>query len=60
MSRLLKELQITYKKVERAYKERDDILRAYWVARLSEYKANQLVFVDESAANERTTDRKWG
>ena len=29
VSRLLKQLQITHKKVERAYKERDDILRAH-------------------------------
>jgi len=30
------------------------------VARISRYDANQLVFLDESAANERTADRKYG
>ena len=60
VSRLLKQLQITHKKVERAHEERDNLLRAHWVARFSEYRANQLVFMDESAANERTKDRKWG
>ena len=29
VSRLLKQLQITHKKVERAYKERDDLLQAH-------------------------------
>ena len=35
-------------------------LRADWIRRLASYDANQLIFVDESAANERTADRKYG
>jgi hypothetical protein len=35
-------------------------LRADWIRRLASYDANQLIFVDESAANERTGDRKYG
>ena len=30
------------------------------MARISRYNANQLMFLDESAANERTSDRKCG
>ena len=60
ISRLLKNLKQTYKRVEYIYSERDDELRAHFRAKMCEYKANQLVFVDESAANERIKDRKWG
>ena len=35
-------------------------LRAAWIARIREYYAKQFVFVDESAANSRTMDRKYG
>ena len=31
-----------------------------WVIRLGDWQADQLVFIDESAANERTMDRKYG
>jgi transposase len=30
------------------------------MVQLSQWKSEQMVFVDESAANERTADRKWG
>jgi transposase len=60
ISRVLKRLNQTYKRIERAHEERDDKARADWRSRLYEYKANQIVFVDESAANERTKDHRWG
>src|SRR6266480_5530613 len=60
VSRLLKNLNQTHKRTERVHSERDDELRAHFRAKMCEYKANQLVFVDESAANERTKDRKYG
>ena len=59
VSRLLKNLNQTHKRVERIYSERDDKLQAHFRAKMCEYKANQLVFVDESAANERIKDRKY-
>ena len=40
--------------------ERNQELRNEWLARLAGWQANQLVFVDESAANEHTADRKTG
>jgi len=35
-------------------------LRRQWMSKLSEWNAEQLIFIDESAANERTADRKYG
>jgi hypothetical protein len=35
-------------------------LRIQWMSKLSEWTAEQLLFIDESAANERTADRKYG
>jgi transposase len=35
-------------------------LRKKWIECLAGWEANQLVFIDESAANERTSDRKYG
>ena len=34
-------------------------LRRQWMSKLSEWTAEQLIFIDESAANERTADRKY-
>ena len=35
-------------------------LRRQWMSKLSGWNAEQLIFIDESAANERTADRKYG
>ena len=35
-------------------------LRRLWMSKLSEWNTEQLIFIDESAANERTADRKYG
>jgi len=40
--------------------EKDEVLRDAWVCKLTEFTAKQLLFLDESAANERTSDRKYG
>ena len=58
VSRLLKNLNQIYKYAERIYNKKDDELRAYFRAKIYEYKANQLIFIDKSAADERTKDRK--
>lgn len=44
----------------KAAAERNQEARDDWYKRLSEWRAEQLIFVDESAANERTMDRKYG
>jgi len=41
-------------------RERSQELRDEWMIRLTQWKPEQLIFVDESAANERTADRKYG
>src|SRR5438552_4144537 len=40
--------------------ERNQILRDEWILKLAGWDASQLLFLDESAANERTMDRKYG
>jgi transposase len=60
ISRVLKRLRVTRKITERPNSARDNVLRAHWQAKMTEYSAAQLVVVDESAANERTGDRRWG
>jgi transposase len=40
--------------------ERNEELRGKWVGYCVQYTEEQLVFLDESAANERTGDRKYG
>ena len=35
-------------------------LKTQWMSKLSEWNAEQLIFIDESAANECTADRKYG
>jgi DDE superfamily endonuclease len=40
--------------------QRNPELRADWMRKLASYTADQLIFVDESATNERTGHRKCG
>ena len=40
--------------------ERNQELRDDWLRKLAGWEASQLLFLDESAANERTGDRKYG
>lgn len=60
VSRALAQLDITRKTMQRTAAQRSVELRNHWLARLTGWKAEQLVFVDESAANEKTADRKYG
>ena len=50
------------KKGTKVAKERNERLRDDWALRLGDWDANQLIYIDESASNERTGDRKyaWG
>ena len=40
--------------------ERNEELRDFWRATVANYNAQQLIFLDESAANERTGDHWYG
>jgi hypothetical protein len=40
--------------------QQNEELRRQWINDMSEWNADQILFLDESAANERTADRKYG
>ena len=46
--------------IQKRASERSQELRSAWLHKLSGWNASQLLFLDESAANERTGDRKYG
>jgi transposase len=60
VSRCLSRLRITRKRIERVMTEQDAVARNDYTARMCQYDANQVVFVDESAYNERTCESKYG
>jgi transposase len=60
VGRCLKELEITHKRVSRINIRRDEDLCTQFIADMTRYTPDQLVCLDESAANERTKDRKYG
>ena len=61
ISRCLKNMNISHKRTEKTSEEQDPELRTQWFWKTASwFKPNQLVIVDESAANERTKDRRWG
>ena len=71
LSRFLAEKDINRKKVyslallangqlQKEAKERDPILRKHWLVRLSEWRADQLVFIDESGINSKLGQRTHG
>ena len=47
-------------KLQRIAREQNQELRDEWMMRLTEWRPEQLIYVDESACNERTSDRKYG
>lgn len=60
VSRCIRRLKLTHKRVARVNCEQDEELRTLYLAKIADFTANQVIFVDESAANERTSDRKYG
>ena len=60
ISRRLKKVQFTRKRGERIHPNRDENSRQAWLSKIAEYKASQLIIVDESSTNERSLDRRWG
>ena len=47
-------------KLQHIAREQNQELRDEWMMRLTEWRPEQLIYVDESACNERTSDRKYG
>lgn len=60
ISRALKTMHISHKGLKRKVKERSQLCRDLYHVEISEYTANQLIYRDESAANEQTRFRKRG
>ena len=60
ISNTLKRIDFSCKVTQRVAAQRDENKRAEYWETLQTYAAEQLVFVDESAANEQTLDRKYG
>jgi transposase len=58
VSRYVKKLRLTHKKTTRTKTAQDDALRARYFARIAGVPANRIIVIDESAANERTLDRR--
>jgi hypothetical protein len=56
----LDRVQWSRKVARRRAIERNEDLRGKWVGYCLQFTSDQLVFIDESAANERTADRKYG
>ena len=52
--RALTRLGWSRKKYRKIAKERNQELRDYWFTKLADWRADQLVFLDESATYERT------
>jgi hypothetical protein len=59
VSRALKRLSWNRKKMMRQTAQRNQQLRNDWMQRLSEWIVEQLIFLNESAACERTDDRRY-
>ena len=60
LSRALSRIKLTYKRVEPVSGAQDEDLRVSWMATISQYEAEHLVFLDETACNGRTPNRRWG
>lgn len=60
ISRTLARMKISRQVLKKEAMERSQLIHNDYMLRISEYSANQLVFLDESAANEHTLYRKFG
>ena len=60
LSKLLKRRKWSQKVARKVATQRNAALRAEWQARRLYWSVDDLIFVDESIANERTSDRKRG
>ena len=60
ISRWLRREDIRKKRIRFLAAERNQFLRDDWVRIPTQWKHYKIIFVDESAVNERTKDRKYG
>jgi len=59
ISRYIKAREFSRKRLQRHAAQRDSSARAAYWLEMGVFEAEQLVFVDENAANERSAERKW-
>ncbi|RDX56592.1 hypothetical protein OH76DRAFT_1324188, partial [Lentinus brumalis] len=60
LSRTLHQLSITNKKVSKAALERNQLLRATWLAEWGDVPVEYLVWIDESSVDDLTNQRRRG
>ena len=60
MSRAIKRIKLTHKRVEPVHGDQEDDLRVRWMTRMSHYQADQLVFLDETVYSGCKINRRWG
>jgi transposase len=60
LSTLLQRNRVSHKRLKFVAAQRNPTLRADYLMRVEDFYDDQLVFLDESAANEFTKDRKFG
>lgn len=60
LSRTITPQGLSHKKVSRKALERNDLLRASWQVHMGKYGSNQLVFLDESAVDDHSSQRRYG
>ena len=60
ISKTLRKRGLTRKKLTIPAKEQDEQLRGEYLARIQQYRPDQLVFVDESSCDRRTGRRAYG
>ena len=60
ISRLWKAAKVSRKKNHVTAAQQNDVLIAAWDFKMCQWDSRRLVFLDESASNERTGDRRWG
>ena len=56
----LEHLQVSRKKLKKIAEERDELCRADFIARMSQYSPEELGFLDETSKDRRTVGRRYG
>ncbi|GBC10714.1 hypothetical protein RclHR1_09850003 [Rhizophagus clarus] len=61
LSRYLDHCGITRKKLTKLAREKNELLRSAFISKIgSQYRPDQLIFIDESSKDERTLNRSYG
>jgi hypothetical protein len=58
--RTLEHAGVSYKKLQRIAKERNELRHTEFVARMAQYQPEEIGFLDETSKDERTPGRAWG